>query len=264
MEEKNKTVEKSIIKTYRKDIWRKFVNAINDFNLIDDNDKIAICISGGKDSFLLAKCFQELKRHGKKKFELEFIMICPGYSKDYLEHIKENAEKLSIPLQIFETDIFDVVKKLNHKSNCYICAKMRRGYLYSIAESLGCNKIALGHHLDDVIETTFLNMFYNGNFETMRPILDSENYKNMKLIRPLYYIEESSIIKWQKYNELVFKEYRCGFKKEDSKRYYLKTVIKSLREKNKNFNANFLNSLDNVNVDNINGFVKDNVKYKNY
>lgn len=264
MEIVKEQIEKSIIKTYRKEIWRKFVNAINDYNLIDDNDKIAVCISGGKDSFLLAKCFQELKKHGKKQFELEYIMISPGYTKAYVDYIKELASKFGISLQVFDSDIFEVVNKLKHKSNCYICAKMRRGYLYSVAKNLGCNKIALGHHLDDVFETTLLNMFYNGNFETMKPILNSTNYKDMKLIRPLYYVEESSIIKWENYNNLEFKDYNCGFKEEDSKRYYLKKIIKQLRKDNKYFNANFLNSLENVNVDNLNGFIKDNIKFKNY
>lgn len=257
-------VEKSIIKTYRKEIWRNFVKAINDYNLIDDNDKIAVCISGGKDSFLLAKCFQELKKHGKKNFDIQFIMVSPGYSDSYKEYIKKLAFNLNIPLQIFDTDIFEVVKKLKHKSNCYICAKMRRGYLYSVSKDLGCNKIALGHHMDDVFETTLLNMFYNGNFETMKPILNSSNYENMKLIRPLYYVEESSIIKWKNYNKIEFKDYNCGFKESDSKRYYLKSIINELRKDNKFFNANFLNALENVNVDNLNGYIKECVKYKNY
>lgn len=257
-------VEKSIIKTYRKDIWRKFTQAINDFNLIEDGDKIAVCISGGKDSFLLAKCFQEIKRHGKNNFELCFITINPGFNDHYLELLKKNADYLGVPINIFDVNIFEVVDKLKHKSNCYICAKMRRGHLYDLAKSLGCNKIALGHHLDDVIETTLLNMFYNGKYESMRPILNSDNFKNMKLIRPLYYIHESSIENWVKYNELNFEECNCGFIKEKSKRIYLKSIINELRCDNKFFDANMIKSLENVNIDNTNGYIKDNVKYKNY
>lgn len=257
-------IEKSIIKTYRKDIWNKFIKAINDYNLIEENDKIAVCISGGKDSFLLAKCMQELKRHGKYNFELKFIMINPGYDQKYLNHIKNNAKKLKVELEIFDTDIFQVVKKLNHKSSCFICSKMRRGHLYDKAKELGCNKIALGHHLDDVIETTFLNMFYNGVYETMRPILDSDHFAGMKLIRPLYLVEERSIIKWQNYNDLVFKDFACGFKKDLSKRVYLKNIINDLRNDNKFFNANIINALEKVNLDNLNGYIKDKEEYKNY
>ena len=253
-------IEKSLIKTYKKDIWCKFVKSINEYKLVEENDKIAVCISGGKDSFLLAKCFQELKKHGKFNFELKFIVMNPGFTKEYLEEIRKNCSLLNIDVQIFETEIFDVVNKINHKSNCYICAKMRRGHLYNIAKEIGCNKIALGHHLDDVIETTFLNMFYNGKFETMLPKLKSKNFKNMELIRPLYLVKEKDIIRWVNYNNLVFKECNCGFAKELSKRVELKKIIESLRKNNKFFDSNILKSTENVNLNSLNGYIKNGIK----
>lgn len=257
-------IEKSIIKTYRKEIWKKFVNAINDFNLIEDNDNIAVCISGGKDSFLLAKCMQELKKHGKRKFKLFFICLNPGYSERYLKEINEHAKLLGIDLIIFDTNIFEVVNKLNHKSCCYICAKMRRGHLYDFAKKLGCNKIALGHHLDDVIETTFLNMFYNGKYETMLPILNSDNFEGMKLIRPLYYVKESSILNWVNYNNLLFKDANCAFQKDKSKRIEIKQLINRLRANNKFFDANMLKCLENVNIDSLNGYILHGEKHQYY
>lgn len=256
-----KEIERSLIKTYKKDIWCKFTKAINLYNLIEENDKIAVCISGGKDSFILAKCFQELKKHKKFNFELEFIVMNPGFTDEYIKIIKDNSELLNIPIKIFNTDIFSVVDKLKHKSNCYICAKMRRGHLYNIAKELGCNKIALGHHLDDVIETTLLNMFYNGKFETMLPKLNSKNFPGMKLIRPLYLVNEKDIIRWVNHNELVFKECNCGFKKDVSKRIEIKLLVDNLRKSNKFFDANILKSTENVNLDNLNGYIKDGIKY---
>ena len=256
--------EKSLIKTYKKDIWCKFTKAINEYNLIEENDRIAVCISGGKDSFILAKCFQELKRHKKFNFDLKFIVMNPGFTSEYLNKIKENSKLLNVPIEIFDTDIFSVVDKLQHKSNCYICAKMRRGHLYNIAKNLGCNKIALGHHLDDVIETTLLNMFYNGKFETMLPKLKSKNFSDMELIRPLYLINEKYIIRWVNYNNLTFKECSCGFKKELSKRIEMKTLIERLRKENKFFDANILKSTENVNLSSLNGYIKDNIKHNYY
>ena len=256
-----KEIEKSLIKTYKKDIWCKFTKAINLYNLVEENDKIAVCISGGKDSFILAKCFQELKKHCKFKFELEFIVMNPGFTEDYLNKIIETSKFLNVPIKIFETDIFSVVDKLQHKSNCYVCAKMRRGHLYNIAKNLGCNKIALGHHLDDVIETLFLNMFYNGKFETMLPKLKSKNFLGMELIRPLYLINEKDIIRWQNYNELIFKECSCGFKKDISKRMHMKKIIEKLRKDNKFFDANTLKSTENVNLDSLNGYIKNSIKH---
>ena len=254
-------IERSLIKTYKKHIWCKFTKAINLYKLVEENDKIAVCISGGKDSFILAKCFQELKKHGKFNFELEFVVMNPGFTEEYLQEITSNSKKLNIPIKIFPTDIFSVVNKLEHKSNCYICAKMRRGHLYNIAKSLGCNKIALGHHLDDVIETTLLNMFYNGKYETMLPKLSSKNFKGVKLIRPLYLVNEKDIIRWQKHNSLVFKECSCGFKKELSKRVEMKKLIEKLRKDNKFFDANMLKSTENVNLNSLNGYIKDGIKH---
>lgn len=254
-------IEKSLIKTYKKDIWCKFTKAINEYNLITEGDRIAVCISGGKDSFILAKCFQELKRHNKINFEVRFIVMNPGFTKEYLEEIIKTSKTLNVPIEVFDTDIFSVVDKLQHKSNCYICAKMRRGHLYNIAKSLGCNKIALGHHLDDVIETTLLNMFYNGKFETMLPKIKSKNFEGMELIRPLYLVKEKDIIRWQNYNNLVFKECSCGFKKEISKRIEMKKLVENLRKSNKFFDANILKSTENVNLNSLNGYIKDNIKH---
>ena len=254
-------IERSIIKTYKKDIWTKFTKCINKYNLINENDSIAVCISGGKDSFLLAKCLQELKKHGKIKFDLKFIVMNPGFNKEYLDSIKCNAELLGVDIEIFDTDVFEVVNKLQHKSSCYICAKMRRGYLYSYAKEIGCNKIALGHHLDDVLETTLLNMFYNGKFETMLPKVKSKNFEDVELIRPLYLVNESAIKKWVNFNNLEFGEYDCGFKKELSKRLELKKLIDDLRKNNKFFDQNLLKSTENVNLDSLNGFIYNEKQY---
>ena len=200
-DERTKEIERSIIKKFRKPIWRKFTKAINEYELVKPGDKIAVCISGGKDSMLMAKLFQELKRHGKFPFEIEFLVMNPGYNKENWELILKNAEILGIPLTVFETDIFEVVEDIE-KSPCYLCARMRRGYLYSHAKSLGCNKIALGHHFDDMIETILMGMFYSGKIETMMPKLHSQNFEGMELIRPLYMIKEADIIAWSNYNEL--------------------------------------------------------------
>jgi len=202
-------IEKSIIKKFRKDIWRKFTKAVTDYELIRDNDKIAVCISGGKDSFLMAKCFQEIQKHGKINFELIFLVMDPGYDSLILKKIKENAQLLNIPIQIFQTNIFESVQVMKCKSPCYMCARMRRGYLYAEAKKNGCNKIALGHHFDDVIETILLSMFYNGQISTMLPKLRSQNYEGLELIRPLYLVKEESIITWQKYNNLEFINCAC-------------------------------------------------------
>ncbi|HOP65948.1 MAG TPA: ATP-binding protein, partial [Bacilli bacterium] len=189
--EKYRIIEKSIIKKYRKEIWSKFVNAIKDYELIQENDKIAVCISGGKDSFLLAKCLEELKRHGKFKFDLEFILMDPGFNKKGIKKIKKNANILKIPLKIFKSNIFKDIK--GEDSPCYVCARKRRGHLYNYAKNLGCNKIALGHHFDDAIETTLLSIIYGGEVKGMLPKLKSKHYKGMELIRPLYLVQEKNI-----------------------------------------------------------------------
>ncbi len=252
-----KDIEKSIIKKYRKTIWIKFTKAINEYNLIKENDKIAICISGGKDSFLLAKCLEELKRHGKINFSLEYILMNPGYSKEHLKQIKNNCKLLNIKLNIFDYKIFDVLKE--NKNPCYLCARMRRGALYNKAQELGCNKIALGHHFNDVIETILLSMIYNGEFKTMKPILDSTNYKNMKLIRPLYYVKEIDIISWMKYNNLAFLDCACEVTKKNisSKREEMKDLVKQLNIIYKDADINILNSTKNVNLKTIINYKED-------
>ena len=188
--EKYKEIERSIITTYRKEIWSKFVKAVSDYKLIEENDNVMVCISGGKDSFLLAKCIQELQRHGNVKFNAHYVVMDPGYNEYNRNFILDNAKILNIPLEMFESDIFDVANTLNEKSPCYMCARMRRGYLYNKAKELGCNKIALGHHFDDVIETTLLSMFYGAEIKTMMPKLHSDNYEGIDLIRPLYLVNE--------------------------------------------------------------------------
>ena len=243
-----KEIEKTIQKKYRKEIFSKFVRAVKDFNLIEENDVIGVCISGGKDSFLLAKCMQELKRHNKFHFELKFIVMNPGYNQENLDKIIENAKNLNIPITIFESNIFEVIKETKGNSPCYLCARMRRGCLYSKAQELGCNKIALGHHFNDVIETIMLNQLYNGQFSGMVPILDSDNFDNMQLIRPLYYVHEKDIISWVKYSELTFLDCACSVTKKDiGKRKEVKELIEKLLIDNPNADINIFNSMFNVN-----------------
>ena len=215
--EKYKEIERSIITTYRKEIWSKFVKAVSDYKLIEENDNVMVCISGGKDSFLLAKCIQELQRHGNVKFNAHYVVMDPGYNEYNRNFILDNAKILNIPLEMFESDIFDVVANVDSKSPCYLCARMRRGYLYNHAKELGCNKIALGHHFDDVIETTLLSMFYGSEVKTMLPKLHSENFEGLELIRPLYLVKESSVLAWCKYNELTFINCACKFTDKVSK-----------------------------------------------
>lgn len=241
-----KEIEKSLQKKYRKEIFSKFVRAVKEFNLIEPNDKIAICISGGKDSFLLAKCMQELKRHNKFNFELKFIVMNPGYTEEKLKQVIDNANYLNIPIEVFDTNIFDVVK--DSDSPCFLCARMRRGCLYSKAKELGCNKIALGHHFNDVIETILLNMIYNGKFSGMLPILDSDNFPNMKLIRPLYYIKEKDILSWVKYTEMNFIDCACKVTKKNlGKRKEIKQLSYELVDMYENADINILNSMFHVN-----------------
>lgn len=264
--ERVKEIEQSIIKKYRKDIWAKFVKGVKDYQLIEENDKIAVCISGGKDSFLLAKCMQEIKKHGKINFDLEFIVMDPGYNQLNREKIEENAKTLDIPIKIFESDIFDVVDRQIGKP-CYLCARMRRGFLYSKAKELGCNKIALGHHYDDVIETILLNLFYGGEFKAMMPKLHSSNFEGLELIRPMYFIREKAIISWKKYNNLDFINCACRFTEKcstddmDSKRLEMKELIESLRKINPNIENNIFKCSDNVNLDAILGYKKNGQKY---
>ena len=209
--EEYKLIERSIIKRFRKEVWHPFVKAINDYQLIENHDKIMVCISGGKDSFLMAKCLEELKRHGKIDFELKYVVMNPGYSQKNIDLIKKNSQLLNLDLEIFDTDVFEVANKLNEKSPCYLCARMRRGHLYSKAQELGCNKIALGHHFDDVIETTLLSMFYASEVKTMMPKLYSDHFQGLQLIRPMYYIKEKAIQDWVSYNRLTFLNCACKF-----------------------------------------------------
>ena len=269
MEERYKEIEKSIIKKYRKDIWSKFVKAVKEYELIEENDKIMVCISGGKDSFLLAKCIQEIKKHGKFYFDACYVVMDPGYNKNNRNMIEENAKILNIPVEIFESNIFDVVTTVD-KSPCYLCAKMRRGCLYNKAKELGCNKIALGHHFDDVIETTLLSMFYGSEIKTMMPKLHSENFEGLELIRPLYLIKEDAIISWKNSNNLTFLNCACKFTEEHfskddgtSKRKEIKNLIKELKKVNKDIDHNIFKSLDNVNLNCILGTKKDG-DYKSF
>ena len=265
--DRSKEIERTIIKKYRKLIWRRFVRGVEEYKLIQDGDKIAVCLSGGKDSFILAKCLQELKRHGKIKFDLEFIVMNPGYREKNIEKIKENANVLNIPIKIFDSDIFAVVDKIAQKNPCYMCARMRRGYLYNKAKELGCNKIALGHHYDDVIETILLSMIYGAEIKTMMPKLRSTNFSNMELIRPLYLVKEEDIISWSNFNELTFIDCACRFteknimNEETSKRVEMKNLIKHFRKINENIDQNIFKSVENVNIDAIVGYKLKNEKY---
>ncbi|MBQ2640095.1 MAG: tRNA 2-thiocytidine biosynthesis protein TtcA [Bacilli bacterium] len=262
--EKYKEIERSIIKKYRKDIWAKFVKAVSEYKLIEENDKLMVCISGGKDSFLLAKCIQELIRHGKFPFEAKYVVMDPGYNKINRELIEKNAKILNLDISIFDSDIFNVVNNVT-KSPCYLCARMRRGSLYSKAMELGCNKIVLGHHFDDVIETTLLSMFYGSEIKTMMPKLHSDNFKGLELIRPLYLVKEESIISWVKYNKLKFIDCACHFTEkaniDSSKRLEIKKLIKKLKNKNNNIDYNIFKSLDNINLDCVLGYTRNKEKY---
>ena len=265
--EKYKEVERSIIKKYRKKIWSKFIKGIKEYELIQEGDKIAVCISGGKDSMLLAKCMQELQVHGHIKFDLEFLVMDPGYNEYNRKIIEDNAKLLNIPITIFETKIYDIVAEVD-ESPCYLCARMRRGYLYKHAQKLGCNKIALGHHFDDVIETILMSMLYNGQLKTMMPKLHSQNYEGMEVIRPLYLIREQDIITWQNSNELKFIKCACrltencmlGDSGGGSKRQEMKVLIKKFRKMNPNIELNIFRSVHNVNLNTIIGYEKDGVE----
>ena len=265
--EKYQEIERSIIKKYREDIWSKFVKAVKDYKLINENDKVMVCISGGKDSFLLAKCVQELQRHGNTPFEAEYVVMDPGYNKKNREYIENNAKLLNIPVKIFESDIFNVVNNVASKSPCYLCARMRRGYLYSKAQELGCNKIALGHHFDDVIETTLLSMLYGAEVKTMMPKLHSDNFPGLELIRPLYMVHEKAIKSWRDFNNLVFLNCACRFTEESSeiadlsKRKEMKELIEELRKKNKDVDHNIFTALSNINMNCILGWHKDSIEY---
>ena len=263
--ERYEEIERSIMTSYRKKIWNKFTKSIRDYDLIQPGDKIAVCISGGTDSFLMAKCFQELKRHGKIDFDVVYLVMNPGYNEENKQKIISNAELLNIPITMFESNIFDCVFKIDNNP-CYICARMRRGYLYKKAKELGCNKIALGHHFDDVIETILMGMLYGSQIQTMMPKLHSTYHEDMELIRPLYWVKEESIISWAQRNKLEFIQCACRFTEEytktnnedgKSKREEVKRLIKSLKENYKNIDINIFRSVENVNLNTIISYKKD-------
>ncbi len=254
-------IERSLITKYRKSIWNRFIGGIKDYQLIREGDRIAVCISGGKDSMLLAKCMQQLHRHSEIPFGLEFLVMDPGYRPENRQRILQNAEQMEIPIHIFETEIFDVVAGIP-SSPCYLCARMRRGYLYSRARELGCNKIALGHHFDDVVETVLMSTLYGAEYRTMMPKLHSQNFPGMELIRPLYLVRERDIIAWKNYHNLTFLQCACRFTeavgKGDqpglSKRQEVKELIARLRRDNPQVDVNIFRSVHSVNLDTIIGW----------
>ena len=268
-EQRTKDIERSIIKKFRKPIWRRFTKAIREYELVQDGDKIAVCISGGKDSMLMAKLFQELSRHGKKNFEVVFLVMNPGYNEINYQTIKDNAKILNVPITVFESDIFNIVAS-EEQSPCYLCARMRRGYLYSKAKELGCNKIALGHHYDDVIETILMGMLYGAQVQTMMPKLHSTNFEGMELIRPLYLIREADIIHWANYNDLHFIQCACRFTEhcascggteKGSKRAEIKELIHELAQKDPVIEYNIFRSVENVNLNTVIGYKQDGVRH---
>ena len=261
-------IEQSIRKKFRKTIWCRFTRAVREYELVKEGDKIAVCISGGKDSMLMAKLFQELKRHNKFNFEVVFLIMDPGYSPANRQIIEANAKRMNIPITIFESDIFDAVFNIE-KSPCYLCARMRRGHLYSKAKELGCNKIALGHHYDDVIETILMGMLYGAQMQTMMPKLHSTNFEGMELIRPLYLIREDDIKKWRDSNDLHFIQCACKFTdtcstcggENTSKRVEVKNLIRQLKETNPFVEANIFKSVENVNLSTVIAYKQGGVKH---
>ncbi|MBQ7596267.1 MAG: tRNA 2-thiocytidine biosynthesis protein TtcA [Clostridia bacterium] len=262
-------IERSINKKYRKDIWNPFIEAVKRYELIQPNDKIAVCISGGKDSMLLAKLMQQLQKHSEFPFELVFLVMDPGYNPANRKKIEDNAALLEIPVTIFETNIFTVADNTN-ENPCYLCARMRRGYLYNKAKELGCNKIALGHHFSDVIETTLIGMFYGSQLQGMLPKLHSQNFEGMELIRPLYCVHEDAIISWKNYNKLDFLQCACKMTERiygssdgsgESKRQEIKMLIKELKKTNPNIENSIFNSIHSVCLDTMVGYKSDGVEH---
>ena len=263
LRERTARIERSLIKTYRKKLWSRFTKAVRDYELIQEGDKIAVCISGGKDSMLLAKLMQEIQRHGKAKFDLVFLCMDPGYNPDNWAIIENNAKILDIPLTVFKSEIFDAVANID-RNPCYLCARMRRGYLYSRAKALGCNKIALGHHYDDVIETILMGMLYAGKIETMMPKLHSQHFEGMELIRPLYLIREEDIRTWRDHSNLHFIQCACRFTENcascgggrTSKRDVMKKLIASFQKEDESIPQNIFNSVTDINLYNVIGYHK--------
>ncbi|MCD8396290.1 MAG: tRNA 2-thiocytidine biosynthesis protein TtcA [Lachnospiraceae bacterium] len=263
------TAERSIIKKFRRELWCRFTKAVQEYELIQDGDRIAVCISGGKDSMLMAKLFQELYRHGKRNFELVFLVMNPGYNEENYQRILDNAKLLNVPITVFRSEIFQIVES-EGSSPCYLCARMRRGYLYSKAKELGCNKIALGHHYDDVIETILMGMLYGGQIQTMMPKLHSNNFEGMELIRPMYLIREKDIIHWAEYNDLHFIRCACRFtencasrsdKENQSKRAQTKQLIASLAEQDPVIESNIFRSVENVNLNTVIGWKRNGMRH---
>ncbi len=263
-----KDIERSINKKFHKQIWSRFTAALNEYQLVEEGDKIAVCISGGKDSMLMAKLFQELKRHNKFPFEVVYLVMDPGYSPENREIIEKNAKLLNVPITVFESNIFESVLHIE-KSPCYLCARMRRGHLYNKAKELGCNKIALGHHYDDVIETVLMGMLYGGQVQTMMPKLHSTNFDEMELIRPMYLIREDDIKHWRDYNDLHFIQCACKFTDtctscnpdNASKRQEIKNMIRQMKKINPQVESNIFRSVENVNIDTVIAYKKDGVKH---
>ena len=264
--EEYERVERSIVKKYRKGIWNPFILAVKKYELIKPGDKIAVCISGGKDSMLLAKLMQQLHSYSDFPFDVEYIVMDPGYNKINRAKIESNAELLHIPIKVFETNIFRVADK-TEKSPCYLCARMRRGHLYKMAQQLGCNKIALGHHFNDVIETTLIGMFYGSQLQSMPPKLHSTNFEGMELIRPMYCIHEDAILEWKRYNNLEFIQCACRFTENaengsgSSKRQEIKELIKSLKRTNPNIEKSIFNSIHSVCLDTMVGYKSEGVEH---
>ena len=261
-------IERSIMTSFRSRIWSKFTKSIAEYKLIDKDDNIAVCISGGKDSFLLAECMQILEKYGDVPFKCTFMVMNPGYNEINKQKIIENAKIMDIPIVMYDTDIFEIVSSQDKGSPCYLCARMRRGALYRKAKELGCNKIALGHHFDDVIETTLLSMFYGSEIKTMMPKLHSDNFEGIELIRPMYLIKEEDIISWRNFNELTFLNCACRFTEGcslindgTSKRLEMKELIKKLRKINKDIDHNIFKSMDNINLNCVLGYVKNKEKH---
>lgn len=265
--ERQQKIERSIITKFRKQLWRPFVKAVKDYELIKEGDRIAVCISGGKDSFLAAKLLQELHLHGKANFELKFLNMNPGYNKENSEKVLENARILGIRMESFHTNIFNTVENIV-SSPCYLCARMRRGHLYSEAQKLGCNKIALGHHYDDVVETILMSMLYSGQYKGMMPKLKSQNFEGMELIRPLYLIEEEDIIGWSRYNRLDFIRCACRFTEKNymeedrsSKRLEIKNLIKALSAENIHVKDNIFRSSENIHLDTVIAYKQKGIRH---
>ena len=256
------TAERSLIKTYRKSLWNPFIAAVKRYELVEPGDRIAVCISGGKDSRVLAKLMQELRRHTEQPFELTFLVMDPGYNRANRALILENAARLGVPVTVFDSDIFDVTVQVE-KNPCYLCARMRRGFLYSKAQELGCNKIALGHHMSDVLETTLLGLFYGAQLQTMPPKLHSQNFPGMELIRPLYCVHEDAIIAWKNYNHLRFLQCACRFTEArdasgdgvgESKRQEMKLLLRQLKAANPNVEKSMFRAIHGVQLDTFPGF----------